>query len=99
MKISVLGTEYAVKFGYDSEVADGEVNTVKKTVRVKGVRQFEGDEEEKRDGHMRVLRHEIVHAFLDESGLTAYSGDETLVEWIAVMMPRMAEAMREAGAL
>ena len=35
-----------------------------------------------------VLRHEIIHAFLHESGLRNYSADETLVDWLAVQFPK-----------
>lgn len=31
-----------------------------------------------------LMRHELAHAFLYESGLEEYSNDETLVNWIAI---------------
>lgn len=46
-----------------------------------------------------VLRHEIVHAFLYESGLDCYYNDETLVDWIAMQISKLIRAMREAEAL
>lgn len=36
-----------------------------------------------------TVRHELVHAFLNESGLTQYSYDETLVEFIAMQLPKI----------
>lgn len=41
----------------------------------------------------KVLRHELVHAFLHESGLSSYESDELLVEWIAQKMQQMADVM------
>ena len=42
-----------------------------------------------------IMRHEIVHAFMYESGLgdswehKDYGHDETLVDWIALQFPKM----------
>lgn len=49
----------------------------------------------------KVLRHEITHAFLHESGLRACSwGDnEEIVDWIAHQGPKLYQAWKEAGAL
>lgn len=37
----------------------------------------------------QVLRHELIHAFLSESGLQVYSQDEVLVDWIASQAEKM----------
>lgn len=49
----------------------------------------------------KVLRHEIVHAFLHESGLRCCSwGDnEEIVDWIAHQGPKIYQAWKEAGAV
>lgn len=51
-----------------------------------------------------VLRHEIVHAFLFESGLAQNSGDteawasnEEMVDWIARQGPKIYKAWQDAG--
>ena len=50
----------------------------------------------------KVKRHEIVHAFLFESGL-AHSCDwainEEMVDWIAMQAEKLIKAREEAGAL
>ena len=54
-----------------------------------------------------ALRHEIVHAFLNESGLEAcsfsYDGpwpkNEEMVDWIACQAAKIVKAWREAGAI
>ena len=53
------------------------------------------------------LRHEIVHAFFDESGLVDNSGtidgpwakNEEMVDWIAWQGPKIYAAWKEADAL
>lgn len=54
-----------------------------------------------------TLRHEIVHAFLFESGLSVnslviddgWAANEELADWIALQGPKLYEAWREAGAV
>ena len=53
----------------------------------------------------KVIRHEIIHAFLSESGLREnwehkeYGHEETTVDWFAVMFPKMIEVFRKCDAL
>jgi hypothetical protein len=47
----------------------------------------------------QVKRHEIVHAFFEESGLEEYKGNELLVEWIAKQFPKLTKAFQQIGAL
>lgn len=54
----------------------------------------------------KVMRHEIVHAFLLESGLHECAGEvcswaanEEMVDWIARQGPKIYAAWKEAGAL
>ena len=50
----------------------------------------------------KTLRHEIVHAFLAESGLRGncdWARAEEMVDWIAIQFPKMLKAFKEANAL
>lgn len=55
----------------------------------------------------QTIRHEIVHAFFDESGLQesgvhftgSWAINEEMVDWIAIQGPKIYEAWRAAGAL
>lgn len=55
----------------------------------------------------RYLRHEIVHAFLEESGLSenskasygSWARNEEMVDWIAIQGPKIYKAWQEAGCL
>lgn len=57
------------------------------------------------DKQKKVVRHEIIHAFLFESGLSEnfthpeYGHDETYVDWIASQFPKMCEVFKEVGCL
>lgn len=53
----------------------------------------------------RYLRHEIIHAFLYESGIgenfthPQFGHDETYVDWIAIQFPKILKVFKEAGGL
>lgn len=42
---------------------------------------------------MKVIRHEMVHAFMHECGLTQYATDEQLTEFLALQLDKMWEIM------
>ena len=52
-----------------------------------------------------VKRHEIIHAFLYESGLaqsmyhTSYGHDEAEIDWVALQFPKMLEVFEKADAI
>ena len=50
----------------------------------------------------KVLRHEIIHAFMHESGLgenSTYARDEELVDWIAFQFSKMLKAFEETNCI
>jgi len=55
----------------------------------------------------KTLRHEIIHAFLYESGLwrnsftriDAWSMNEEMVDWIAIQFPKIAKVYEQLGIL
>jgi len=47
----------------------------------------------------KIKRHEIIHAFLHESGLKTYRDDELLVDWIAVQFPKMLSAFQKVDCI
>ena len=53
---------------------------------------------------MEILRHEIFHAFLYESGLDAcsnqvtnWASNEEMVDWFAIQMPKIVKTFCELG--
>lgn len=110
-KVNILGTEYKVLFREENEKpklknADGYIDTSIKQIVV-GI--FEKDEmsvEDLESYSKKVLRHEIIHGFLYESGLWNNSGNveawgqsEEITDWIAIQFPKMLKAFNEVGAL
>lgn len=109
MLIDVLGTKYTVTVAHKKddrtlENCDGYCDKTTKQIVVKA--QEEDDDLGDYDVYLKkVKRHEIVHAFLFESGLhenfkhDQWGHDETLVDWIAVQFPKLQKAFKDADAL
>ena len=104
MKVNVLGTEY--KIITDNSIvqdgADGICKSYEKKIliRSKGEMLCSDDSEEIKDiRYKEVLRHELVHAFFEESGLDDYSSNEQLVNWMATQFPKMLKAFIEADCI
>ena len=107
-KVNVLGTEYKVVIRSDSEDAklarelDGYCDTSTKECVISGMEKHDpmakGNIAEYRKS---VIRHELVHAFLYESGIEncAEWACEEMVDWIAIQFPKMEKAFREASAM
>lgn len=111
-RVSILGTEYRIYL----DVPENEDPILKvcsgycdKTTHIITVCEKEddadlGDYEQYRK---RVIRHELIHAFLFESGLGGdavwhVSGEEhpeQTVDWIARQFPKMLKAFQAVGAL
>lgn len=47
----------------------------------------------------QIIRHEIIHAFLHESGLEKHKFDEDLINYIAIQFPKMLKVFKEAKGL
>lgn len=49
----------------------------------------------------QVIRHELIHAFLHESGLDgeSWAASEELVDWIAIQFPKLRDAFIKADCL
>ncbi len=107
MKVSVLGTDYKIqelKMSEDAilEGCDGYCdNSVKKIV----IAQFERGKnsiEDLDDHKKKVIRHELSHAFLFESGLHVqcdWARSEEMVDWIAIQFPKLVKAMEQTNSL
>ena len=104
-KVNVLGTEYAITLeNLKGRDCDGFCDYTSKHIVIRNDNTNEIED----FGWLqrKQLRHEIIHAFLAESGLqanfehcTKWGHDETMVDWIAVQFPKLHKAFEEAGAL
>ena len=103
-KIQVLGTEYEilVETADDNsklEDANGLCEFWSKKLIIDIAKPERTTYENLEAFNKKVLRHEIVHAFLGESGLKEYMADEVLVDWIAVQFPKMLNVFEELDIL
>lgn len=118
MRVNILGTPYEIiRKTYEEEPVfgsshiDGYQNGFTHKIVVCDMHTHpawkDEDEATVQECHKQTLRHEIVHAFFDESGLAystlhyegAWSKNEELVDWIALQGPKIYKAWEEAGAL
>lgn len=116
MTINVLGTEYTVTVKkYDEEEAferrsiGGYCDSWAKQIVVCDMSTYKGWEHELPEtiaaAEKETLRHEIVHAFLSESGLAdsslnldgAWAKNEEMVDWVAIQGPKIYKVWQEAG--
>ncbi len=104
--VNVLGGIYKIIVGdrnHDSTLdrADGYCDYTNKTCVIDSMPQSTGQLADMDSYKKQVIRHEIVHAFLFESGLgtSSWGGNEEIVDWIAFQFPKLLEAFKEADAL
>ena len=94
--VNILGTEYKViREPFADKDIDGYCDYTSREIRIRDDNVNEvGDFDELM---RKQLRHEIIHAFLAESGLQA--NYETLVDWFAIQFPKMIKAFESVNAL
>lgn len=105
MKVNVLGTEYNLIESNEANDErlngrDGYCDTSTKECVVDEMQGTEpGMKKNMPEYKKAVIRHELIHAFLFESGLDicSWAENEELVDWIAIQFPKMLKAFIEAG--
>lgn len=107
-KINILGTEYTLvisdrKEDKYLEKCDGYCD--KTSHRIVVASEDEDNELKFFSVYQKkVIRHEIIHAFLFESGLHecmnhAEGHDEQMVDWIAVQFPKLLKVFHDADCI
>lgn len=105
--VDVLGTTYTIEYKEIKEDAfledvDGYCDHTAKLIVIKS----ENNNNLKDFARLqrKNLRHELIHAFLGESGLQAnfqhanqFGHDETMVDWFAIQFPKLQKIFRELG--
>lgn len=100
--INVLGSEYTIiRRMFGDENMDGYCDYTSRTIHLRsdnynGLEDFEWL-------MRKQLRHEIIHAFLAESGLLENwehkcecGHDETFIDWFAIQFDKIHEAIKSA---
>lgn len=106
--VHILGTEYKIliieegDYRYERE-ADGWVDPQAKEILVFNYKQSIDSVKDLAEYQKKVIRHEIIHAFLYESGLwqnsygsKCWAQNEEMVDWIAIQSPKLYKAFEEA---
>ena len=98
--VNILGQEYRVIFNDVTdprlETADGYCDFTTKQIVVRSDIPETVDTVADLDVYKnKVLRHEIVHAFLYESGLdnNSWGGNEEIVDWIALQLVKIVQVV------
>ena len=101
-KVSILGTDYIIMCDTTKELIDkgldGQVNVYNKIITIRNIQDMLDEDSSIYDKKLRyndTLKHEIIHAFLFESGLENYCNDEILVDWISKQWNKMTTAFHE----
>lgn len=116
-KINVLGTEYRIVFKDDEQIAEdmnsevgrygGYCDEVNKIIAIALLNRCKEETEADKEYIKKWnLRHEIFHAFLDESGLSSNSNgvdcwakNEEMVDWFAIQSPKIYKVFVELDIL
>ena len=115
-KVNILGTEYSILFKNDEEVcADvgvdigecgGYCNGFSNEIVISNLNKCDDGEIAKHNLQKTNIRHEIMHAFLNESGLGGNSNDtncwaknEEMVDWFAIQSPKIFKVFQELDIL
>jgi len=104
--VNVLGTPYTVtkkNIVEDPELerCDGYCDHTTKVIVIADIPARPGSLEDLETYSQGVIRHELVHAFLFESGLgcESWGNNEEIVDWIAQQFPKMLEAFAGIDAI
>lgn len=114
----ILGTEYKIKKKrYKKDVrfkenrVSGYCDPIEKEIVYCDMSTWPGWDRESPKrcviAEKETLRHEIVHAFLDESGLQenaivvggSWASNEEMVDWIALQFPKILDVCRQLDAV
>lgn len=113
-KINILGTEYMIREGTCEEYPvlkemDGYTDTSAHLIVVDDMSVTASEVDAKKDLQTYkkcVLRHEITHAFLNESGLAnnshpskSWAINEEMVDWFAIQSPKIFKVFQELDIL
>lgn len=104
-RILILGTLYKIKYKNLKDADyDGSCDYTSKSIIIRADNYNNvGDFQRMQN---KQLRHEIIHAFLAESGLqsnfehsTTWGHEETMVDWIAIQFPKLLAVYKELNIL
>lgn len=115
-KINVLGTEYTIVFKDDEEVCNdmgvpvgecgGYCNAYNRIIVIARLDKCEDGDVAREVLQKENMRHEITHAFLNESGLSSnanstecWAKNEEMVDWFTIQSPKIYKVFAELDIL
>ena len=113
MEVDILGSKWFLEFRETLEddmlltkgVGGYTDPTIRKIVIVKSAEMLDAHNCNFKEWQKRVIRHEIIHAFMFESGLgfdfehQEQGQEELMVDWIAIQFPKILQVFKAAKAL
>lgn len=107
MLINILGVPYSIEYIDDESAGriEGNYGFMDSSVKEIGIYRLETESESMKNlksFEMKIARHEIIHAFLEESGLgekCSFARNEELIDWIAIQLPKIVAACTQAKAI
>lgn len=115
--VNILGTEYTIEYKEDEEVAKdmncnvgecgGYCSSTEKQIVIAKFDKLHGENEQSKEYLQKWnMRHEITHAFLNESGLgdnslstNGWAKNEEMVDWFAIQSPKIFKVFQELDIL
>lgn len=114
-KVNILGTEYEIHIVDDfpaylqeaGENAVGLCGKIDNDIFIKRCKDKDITDEGRKISEKETLRHEIIHAYLLESGLpsnalpcyTSWTENEEMIDWFAIQSPKIFKTFQEAGCI
>jgi len=96
--INVLGTPYEI---YELTASEDEQLKHNDAYTNRRLKIIVIDKNNSKLSKQQLLAHEIIHAFLFESGLDSQSDwatNEEMVDWFALQLPKINKAIKEGSA-
>lgn len=101
IRTNILGENYTINLNTPREIltdCDGECARYDKRISMVDIDEiFDGGGTKigRKKRYAEGLRHEIIHAFFEESGLDEYSENEELVQWLAIQFPKLVDTFEQ----
>lgn len=106
--VNILGTEYTIEFKKENEdkmfsEANGYCDYTRRRIVVLANPRENDDVDNWQFEQKRIVRHELTHAFLCESGLigntycvdNGWAMNEEMVDWFAIQSPKIFKVFQE----
>lgn len=101
-KVNILGTEYVIEFKEGSRCVDIEADGIcdysDKRIIIEDWKVDKSTLQDDNSYKKKTLIHEIIHAFIYESGLNTecyWARNEEMVDFFAIQLPKLVKTLKE----